>query len=107
MTSGSSAARLPSLRALIRDSFTARAKPAREQIKLRRVAAARGRLDVFDRCKFTLERGKQRRLCAALQYLAEERAALGQHFASEPRRRLGERHDAQVIGLPMAGGIRR
>ena len=48
------------------------AKPARQQIKLRGTGAARWRLDVLDAFEIALEFGKQRRLGAALQHLAEK-----------------------------------
>ncbi len=46
-------------------------------------------------------------LGAALQHLAEERATGREHLAGEFGGRFGERHDAQMVGLAMAGRVRR
>ena len=52
-----------------------------------------------------LERRKQRRLGAALDHLGEKRAAVFQHPAGELRCGLDQRHDLQMIGRTMTGGV--
>ena len=83
------------------------AKPRRQQIKLGRIRAARRRLDVLHAGEVALERGEQRAFGAALQHLGEERAARRQHLAGEFGRGLDQRHDLEMIGLAVAGGVRR
>src|SRR5580693_7961451 len=83
------------------------AKAAGEEIKFGGVAAARRRLDVLDAGEIALELGEKRGLGAALQHLADKASAGREHFAREMRSRFRQRHDAQMVGLPMAGGIGR
>jgi hypothetical protein len=78
-----------------------------ENIKFRRVRSARRRLHVLDHSEIALEISKQRAFGAALQDFSKERAAGLEHLAREHRRRLGQRHDAQMVGLAMTGRIRR
>ena len=60
-------------------------------------------LDAFE---VALELGEQRGFRAALQHLAEKHAAGSEHFAGEKHGGLGQCHDAQMIGLAVAGGVR-
>ena len=83
------------------------AKAARQQIELGGIGPACRRFDVLDVFEVALEFGKQRGFGSALQNLAQKRTALGQHLAGEFDRRLRKRHDAQMVGRPMAGGVRR
>src|SRR5262249_50594272 len=83
------------------------AEPRRQQIKLRRIRPARGRLHVPHMGEIALERREQRRLGAALQHLAEKRAAGGKRFAREVDRGFCERHDLEMVGPAVAGRIRR
>ena len=53
------------------------------------------------------ERREQRRLGAALQHLAEKRAAVGKRFAREVDCGFRERHDLEMVGPAVAGRIRR
>jgi len=62
---------------------------------------------VLDAGKIALERGEERAFGAALQHLGEERAARGQHVAGELGSGLDQSHDFQMIGLAVAGGVRR
>src|SRR5215470_19159948 len=57
--------------------------------------------------EIALERREQRRLSAALQHLAEKRAAGGKRFAREVDRGLRERHDLEMVGPAVADRIRR
>ncbi len=43
----------------------------------------------------------------ALEHLGDKAAAIGQHAEREIQRHLGQRHDANVIGRAMPGGVRR
>ena len=52
-----------------------------------------------------LEVGEERGLGAALKDLREEGAAGGEDVAGEGGGGLGEAHDAQVVGLPVAGRV--
>ena len=59
------------------------------------------------RGEVALQVGEQRAFRAALQNLGQEGAAGGQHGAGEIGRGFGEADDAQVVGLPVAGGVGR
>src|SRR5262249_22481632 len=77
---------------------TLAAKACCQQIKLRRIRSARGRLHMPHMGEIALERREQRRLGAALQHLAEKRAAWGERFAREIGRGFRERHDLEMVG---------
>ena len=61
----------------------------------------------FTAAKSRLSAASKFVLGAALQDLRDERAVGREHFLGEFRRRLDQRHDLQVIGLAVAGRIRR
>src|SRR6266851_3559302 len=81
------------------------AKSSCQHVKLRRIRAARGGLHVLHRGEIALEVCQQRAFGAALQHLAQERAAGFEHLARKKRRGLRERHDLQVVRLAVAGRI--
>ena len=62
---------------------------------------------MLDAGEVALEFGEQRRFGAALQHLAQEARRPGSTSRAKCGGRLGERHDAQMIGLAMAGRVRR
>src|SRR4051794_32541225 len=58
-------------------------EPRRQHVKLRRIGAAGGRLDVADRGEIALEVGEERGLGAALEDFREEGAAGGEDLPGE------------------------
>ena len=82
-------------------------KSRRQEIKLGGIGPACRRLQVLYAGKALLEPRQQRRLGAALQHLGKEAAAGREHLTGELGGCLHQRHDLQLVGLAMAGGIRR
>ena len=80
-------------------------EPGRQHVELGRVGPARRRLDVAHAREIALQVGEERALGAALQHLGDEGAARREHRAGEIGRGLGEADDAQMVGLPVAGGV--
>ena len=60
-----------------------------------------------DHCELALHIGKQCMLGAAAQHLAQEGSAGLQHFTGEFESCFAQGHDAQMVRLPVAGGMRR
>ena len=85
-------------------------RPGGSRWRPRRLAAvlpAGRRLDVADHGEAQLELFQQRLLGAALEDLGDEAAARRQDPHGEVQRQLGQRHDAQVVGGVVPGGVRR
>ena len=82
-------------------------KAGREHVKLGRIRPARRRLDVLHACEVALEHGEQRSLRAALDHLGEEASAGFEHLAGEICGGLNQRHDLEMIGRTVTGGVRR
>src|SRR5689334_24217543 len=62
---------------------------------------------MLDHSEIALELRQQRRLSPALQHYAEEGATVREHLAGEFGSQFGKRHDAQMVGLAVAGRVRR
>src|SRR5215831_4285346 len=77
----------------------------RQQIKLGRISPARRRFHMLDGGEAALESGEQCRLGPALQHLAQERATGAERLAGELRGRLRQRHDLEVVGPAVTGGV--
>src|SRR5580700_8669618 len=80
-------------------------EPRGQQIKLGAVGAAGLRLQMAHACKLALEAGEQLALRAALQHLGQEESARHQDFAGEIGGEFDQADDAQLVGLPMTGGV--
>src|SRR6185503_10258028 len=82
-------------------------EPGGHHVHLGGLGAAGGGLDVLHRSERALEQVEQRTLRAALEHLADERAANLQHLAGELGGGLSEADDAQMVGAGVAGALRR
>ena len=73
------------------------AKSRRQHIKLGGAGSARRRLHMAHHGEIALEPRQQLPLGAALQHFGDEKAAGGEHLASEIRRQIRERDDLEMI----------
>src|SRR5262245_59191510 len=81
-------------------------KTRRQHVKLGRIRATGRRFDMLNACKIALERREQRGLGAALDHLGEKGAAGLEHLGGKLGRGLDQRHDLEMVGLAMSGGVR-
>jgi hypothetical protein len=88
-------------------SLLSAAESRGEDIQFRRVGPAGSRLDMPDLFEIPFQVGKKPTLSAALEDLCEKGTSWREDLPGKIRRRLGEPHDAQVIGFLVAGGIGR
>ncbi len=82
-------------------------KPRRHDIQLARLLPAGRRLGMPHHPEAALQALEHPPLRPALEQLADEPATLGQDRLGDLQRQLRQRHDADVIGRRMSGGIRR
>ena len=93
--------------ALAAVSPRAAAEAGGDHVELAAVLAAGRRLGVAHGAEVALQRLQERALAAALEHLGDEAAARRQGLQRRVERELGQRHDAQVVGRAVPGGVGR